>query len=61
MTISAMAKVWKNRIKAGTQEFDNCPQRYHEDVLTLMRQDVEDGVITAEQFKELTGVQYAAQ
>ena len=61
MAISAMAKVWKNRIEAGTQEFDNCPQRYREDVLTLMRQDVEDGVITAEQFKELTGVQYAAQ
>lgn len=61
MVISAMAKVWKNRIEAGTQKFDNCPQRYREDVLTLMRQDVEDGVITAEQFKELTGVQYAAQ
>lgn len=53
-----MAKIWRNRIEAGTQEFVNCPVRYRNDVLSLMREDVEAGVITAEEFKELTGIEY---
>ena len=53
-----MSKIWRNRIEAGDQLFENCPARYKSQVLELMRQDVEDGVITAEQFEDLTGEPY---
>lgn len=53
-----MAKIWRNRIIAGDQLFENCPQRYRAQVLTLLRQDVANGVITSEQFEELTGQPY---
>ena len=53
-----IAKVWRNRIEAGDQLFENCPQMYKAQVLALMRQDVVDGIITAEQFEELTGQPY---
>lgn len=53
-----MAKIWRNRIEAGDQLFENCPKRYQADVLALMRQDVKDGIITAEEFETLTGQPY---
>ena len=53
-----MAKIWRNRIIAGDQDFAKCPARYRPQVLSLLRQDVEDGVITAEQFEDLTGQPY---
>ena len=53
-----MAKIWRNRIIAGTQTFSNCPDRYKNDVLTLLRADVESGTITVEVFEELTGETY---
>ena len=53
-----MAKIWRNRLIAGTQAFDDCPARYRDAVLALLRQDVADGVITAARFKEITGMDY---
>ncbi len=53
-----MAKIWRNRIEAGDQLFSHCPQRYRAQVLVLMRQDVVDGIITAEEFENLTGIPY---
>ena len=53
-----MAKIWRNRIEAGDQLFENCPARYQNQVLALMRQDVVDGIISVEQFEELTGEPY---
>ena len=50
-----MAKIWRNRIEAGDQLYSNCPAKYKPGVLTYMRQDVTDGLITAEEFKTLTG------
>ena len=55
-----MAKIWRNRIIAGDQEFSHCPERYKIQVLALLRQDVVNGVITAEKFEELTGQPYEA-
>ena len=55
-----MAKIWRNRIIAGDQEYAHCPARYKAAVLALLRQDVVDGTITAERFEELTGEPYAA-
>lgn len=53
-----MAKIWRNRIIAGTQTFASCPDRYKADVRTLLRADVESGAITAEVFETLTGETY---
>lgn len=53
-----MAKIWRNRIEAGDQLFENCPIRYRDAVLALMRQDVKDGVISAARFEALTGIPY---
>lgn len=53
-----MANIWRNRIWAGTKTFDECPDRYKDDVEALMRQDVADGKHTAEEFTEKTGIPY---
>lgn len=53
-----MAKIWRNRIIAGDKTYAECPQRYKAQVLALLRQDVENGVITADEFEELTGQPY---
>ena len=54
----SMAKIWRNRLIAGTQKFEDCPARYKGEVVALLRQDVADGTITAERFKEITGMDY---
>jgi hypothetical protein len=53
-----MAKIWRNRLIAGDQLFENCPQRYKAQVLALLRRDVEDGTISEDRFEEITGVPY---
>lgn len=50
-----MAKIWRNRLIAGTQVFEDCPDKYKDKVLELLREDVLNGVITEERFKEITG------
>ena len=50
-----MAKIWRNRIEAGDKLFQDCPDRYKEQVKALMRQDVTDGIITADRYEELIG------
>ena len=54
-----MAKIWRNRLIAGTQVFENCPERYRDAVVALLRNDVAHGIITAERFKEITGLDYS--
>lgn len=53
-----MAKIWRNQIWLGNKEFDRCPVRYKADVEKLMHEDVENGLHTAEEFEEKTGIQY---
>ena len=61
-----MPKIWRNCIEAGTKKFEQCPDRYKEEVLAIMRQDVLDetmtkfGRMTPELFEELTNVPYEA-
>ena len=69
-----MAKIWRNRIEAGTQRLDHCPQKYRNDVIRLIREDlesgaytkeqlaqlVEDGMMGPEEYEEITGEQYEA-
>lgn len=51
--MSPMAKIWRNRIEAGTQLLKNCPTKYRADVITLIQEDLESGAYTKEQLKQL--------
>lgn len=48
-----MAKIWRNRIEAGTQRLDHCPMKYRADVIALMQADLESGAYTIEQLHQL--------
>ena len=64
-----MAKIWRNRIEAGTQKLADCPDAYRDDVIALIRTDLESGkytekklrnlvtsgMMTAEEYEEITG------
>ena len=56
-----MAKIWRNRIEAGTQFFSACPEKYKKDVLKLLQEDVKNNVITPERYKEISGEDYTEQ
>lgn len=56
--MSAVSKVWHRRILAGTQKYADCPLKYKNDVKTLLIEDVETGVITKEQYENITGEPY---
>lgn len=53
-----MPKIWRNRIIAGTKSYSECPERYKVDVKKLLRQDVESGEITTEEYENFTGEAY---
>lgn len=67
-----MAKIWRNRIEAGTQRLDHCPNKYRADVIALIQADLEsgdytkeqlgqlvaDGMMSAEEYEEITGEAY---
>lgn len=53
-----MAKIWRNRLEAGTQKWEDCPEKYRADVLKLLKDDVRKGKISPERFKEITGEDY---
>lgn len=53
-----MAKIWRNRIIAGDKTYEECPKKYKSQVLALLKADVESGVITAQEFEEITGQPY---
>ncbi len=53
-----MSKIWRNRIIAGDQLYENCPLKYKVQVKELLRADVENGVITEEQYEEFVGEPY---
>lgn len=44
-----MAKIWRNRIVAGTRKFSDCPARWKEEVRALILADVESGELDAEE------------
>lgn len=53
-----MAKIWHKRILAGTQVFEDCPLKYKADVKAMFIEDVQNGVISAEQYEEIIGEPY---
>ena len=54
-------KIWANRLIAGTQVWDSVPDYRRSGVKTELASRVEDGEITAEKYKEITGEEYAAK
>ena len=54
-----MAKIYWRRIKAGTRFFNDVPtEALKAEIKELAMADVENGIITAEQYKELIGEDY---
>ena len=53
-----MAKIWRNRIIAGTRTFDEVPSTWKNAVKELLKEDVEDGVLTEEEYEEIVGEAY---
>lgn len=67
-----MVKIWRNRIEAGTQRLSDCPKRYRAGVVALIQEDLVDGAITLsdlqalvasgmmteEEYAEITGEDY---
>lgn len=68
----AMARIWRNRIEAGTQRLSKCPPKYRSQAIALIQEDletgdfsindlmklVEDGMMTPEEYAEITGEEY---
>ena len=48
-----MAKIWRNRIEAGTQMLSHCPAKYRADVIALIRADIDNGDFTVGQLQAL--------
>lgn len=53
-----MAKIWANRLIAGTKIWDDVPESRKPSVLIELRKRVASGEITAERFLEITGESY---
>lgn len=55
MAIKAIAYSYWRRIKAGSRTFESVHASVKDDVRTLAQMDVQDGVITAEEYKNFIG------
>lgn len=54
-----MAKIWANRLIAGTKTWDEVPAERKVEVLAELKNRVESGKITADKYAEITGEVYA--
>ena len=53
-----MARIWANRLEAGNKLWSNVPDYRKPGVKDVLMQDVADGRITAERYKEICGEKY---
>jgi len=51
--MTARAKIWRNTIEAGTKTLHECPDKYRDEVIRLIRQDIEDNKFTLEMLQKL--------
>lgn len=56
-----MNRIWANRLEAGTQIWADVPESRKSAVDAILKQDVADGIITAERYKEITGNDYESE
>ena len=50
-----MNRIWANRLEAGTKTWNEVPSNRKNGVKTILLEDVENGVITEEQYNEIVG------
>jgi len=58
MAVKAIAHSYWRSIKRGTRTFDSVPASVKDDVRTLAQDDVVEGVITPEEYREYIGEEY---
>ena len=59
MAVKAIAYSYWRSIKRGNRTFGNIPDSVKDDVRTLAQADVQEGVISAEQYEQYIGEHYA--
>lgn len=60
MAIKAIAHSYWRSIKRGTRTFESIPDNVKDDVRYLAQTDVQNGVITEEEYKQYIGENYPA-
>lgn len=58
MAVKAIARSYWRRIKDGARTFDSTPDELKDDVRALAQEDVENGVISADEYEQLIGEPY---
>ena len=58
MVVKAIAYSYWRSIKRGNRTFGSIPDSVKDDVRTLAQADVQEGVITAEQYEQYIGEHY---
>ena len=58
MTINPIARSYWRLIKAGTRTLISVPANVRPSVMELAKQDVDNNIITPEQYKEFIGLDY---
>lgn len=58
MAVKAIAHSYWRSIKRGNRTFESIPESVKEDVRTLAQADVENGVISADEYKQYIGEEY---
>ena len=61
MAVKAIAHSYWRSIKRGNRTFESIPESVKEDVRTLAQADVENGVISADEYKQYIGEEYPAE
>ena len=61
MAVKAIANSYWRSIKRGARTFENIPDSVKDDVRTLAKADVVDGVITTEQYEQYIGDPYPVE
>ena len=59
MAVKAIAHSYWRSIKRGTRTFDSIPTSVRIDVHTLAKLDVQEGIITVEQYEQYIGEPYS--
>ena len=61
MAIKAIAHSYWRTIKRGSRTFESIPANVKDDVRTLAQTDVENGVITSDEYEQYIGEVYRAE
>ena len=61
MAVKPISRSYWRRIKAGARTFDQTPEELKDDVRALGQADVENGVISAEEYERLIGEPYPGE